>query len=95
MEKAGKKVFTETLDPNDWNQYKELGRRIIDDIIEYLKEVEKRKVWQPLPISLQREYKTELPKSASAPETVYADAKKIGIRSPLWKYSSQILGLDQ
>jgi aromatic-L-amino-acid decarboxylase len=38
-----------SLDPEDWEELRELGHRAIDDVVEYLKTVGERPVWQPLP----------------------------------------------
>ena len=72
----------ETLDPNNWNDYKNLGYKIIDDIVDFLKDVENRKVWQPIPKSLHNEYKTSLPKSGSSPNSVYENAKRLALDHP-------------
>lgn len=74
--------FQETLDPVDWDNYKKLGYTIINDIVDYLKNVEKRKVWQPVPKSLKNKYNTSVPKSGSSPYSVYEDAKQLALDYP-------------
>jgi len=39
----------ETLDPEDWEGLKKLGYQMIDESIDFLKNVRDRKVWQPIP----------------------------------------------
>ena len=39
----------ETLDPVDWRTMRELGHRMVDDLMTYLEEVRDRPVWQPIP----------------------------------------------
>ena len=39
----------ETLDPIDWNQMKDLGCRMVVDMVNYLEGVRERPVWQPIP----------------------------------------------
>ncbi len=39
----------ETLDPVDWNDIRQLGHRMLDDMIGYLQNVRERKVWQSFP----------------------------------------------
>lgn len=72
----------ETLDPQNWEEYQQLGYKMIDDIIGYLKNIEQQKVWQPIPESIKKEYKSPLPKTGSAPNNVYEDAKRLALNLP-------------
>ncbi len=39
----------QTLDPTDWEELRQLGHRMVDDMIHYLQTVSERPAWQPLP----------------------------------------------
>ena len=38
-----------TLDPQNWDELRALGHRMLDDMFEYLAQVRERPVWQPFP----------------------------------------------
>ncbi len=66
----------ETLDPRDWESLRVLGKQMVDDMIEYLRTVRDRPVWQQLPEDLQREFHQPLPHAPRRPEEVYSSFKK-------------------
>lgn len=74
--------LNETLDPENWEHYQQLGYKMIDDIIDYLKNIEKEKVWQPIPEKTIEVYKTPIPQKGTTPENVYEDAKKLALKHP-------------
>ena len=37
----------ETLDPKDWRAMRELGHRMVDDMMGWLETARERPVWQP------------------------------------------------
>ncbi len=39
----------ESLDPQDWAAMGALGRRMVDDMLDYLATVRQRPFWQPMP----------------------------------------------
>ena len=39
----------ETLDPSDWEPLRQLSHQIIDDAVDYLRDVRKRPLWQNMP----------------------------------------------
>ena len=39
----------ETLDPENWPAMRQLGHKMVDDIMTYLQTVRSRPVWQPIP----------------------------------------------
>jgi glutamate/tyrosine decarboxylase-like PLP-dependent enzyme len=66
-------ALEETLDPQDWEAMRLLGRRIVDDILSYLEGVRERPVWQPIPAEVKEFLKQPLPQEPQAPETVYQE----------------------
>ncbi|MGY0236761.1 pyridoxal phosphate-dependent decarboxylase family protein [Longispora urticae] len=60
------------LDP-DWEEFRALGHRIVDDVVEYLAGVRTRPVWRPVPDEVQSALSTPLPRSATPMSTVYDD----------------------
>jgi len=62
----------ETLDPRDWEEVRTLGKQMVDDMIEYLRTVRERPVWQPIPQDLPGEFQRPLPHAARPLNEVYA-----------------------
>lgn len=60
-----------SLDPEDWERFRALGHRTFDDLVEYLKTVRERPVWQPLPDGARRLLAEGPPESGAAAEAVY------------------------
>jgi glutamate/tyrosine decarboxylase-like PLP-dependent enzyme len=64
---------TTPLDPPDWEEFKALGRRIVDDMADYLAGVRDRPVWQPVPPDVQARLGTALPRTATPMQDVYEE----------------------
>ncbi|HEX7960429.1 MAG TPA: pyridoxal-dependent decarboxylase [Terriglobales bacterium] len=63
----------ETLDPQDWTELRELGHRMLDDMLDYLQTVRERPVWKPLPKELTQEFDKPLPVEPEGIEQAYND----------------------
>ena len=61
----------ETLDPNDWELMRGLGHRMIDDMMDYMKNVRERPVWQHAPDSVKAHFDKPLPLDPQNPEEIY------------------------
>ncbi len=66
----------ETLDPKDWEAMRQLGHRMVDDMVSFLQDVRERPVWQPIPEKIQQQFKKPLPKDPQDPEQVYQEFQK-------------------
>lgn len=66
----------ETLDPDDWNELRQLGHKMLDDMLTYLETVGERPVWQPMPSEVQKSFKTPLPVQGADAEEVYEEFKQ-------------------
>jgi len=74
---AHKELATEeSLDPRDWEEIRALGQQMVDDMIEYLRTVRERPVWQPIPAELSREFQQPLPHAPRPLGEVYAEFKE-------------------
>ena len=63
----------ETLDPADWELMRALGHRMVDDMVEYLKTVRERPVWQHAPGRVRARLSKSLPLDPQSPEAVYEE----------------------
>lgn len=64
-----------SLDPEDWEQFRALGHRVFDDLVEYLSTVRERPVWQPLPDGTRRLLAEGPPESGAPAEAVYDEVR--------------------
>jgi len=64
------------LDPDNWDDIKTLGHLIIDDMVDYLKNVGKRKVWTPIPQQVKEEFKKPIPHRPADIFEVYEEFKQ-------------------
>ena len=62
-----------TLDPDDWNELRQLGHRMLDDMIDYVEHIRERPVWQPIPEAVRERFRTELPREPTALENAYEE----------------------
>lgn len=61
----------ETLDPRDWEQFRSLGHRMLDDMLDYLSSLRDKPAWQPVPESVKAALRQPLPKEPQDAEVVY------------------------
>src|SRR5256886_17242453 len=61
------------LDPQDWSELRELGNRMVDDVIDHLAAVNERPVWQEMPAEVRRRFQSDLPVDGEGAEKAYRD----------------------
>ena len=49
------------LDPADWQSARAQGHRMLDDILDYIKNIRERPVWQPIPDDERARFRADLP----------------------------------
>jgi aromatic-L-amino-acid decarboxylase len=62
-----------TLDPDDWQRFRELSHRALDDMIDHLATIEQRPVWQPAPAATRARFDRPLPRKSRDLSHVLAD----------------------
>jgi glutamate/tyrosine decarboxylase-like PLP-dependent enzyme len=65
-----------SLDPPDWNAFRALAHRAVDDAIDDLATVRGRPVWQPLPDEVVARFRAPLPMSPQDPAAVYQEFRE-------------------
>ena len=65
-----------TLDPANWDELRDLGHRMVDDMFEYLSTVRDRKVWQPFGDEHKIALDQPLPMEETPTSKVYEDFKE-------------------
>ncbi|HZM85289.1 MAG TPA: cytochrome D ubiquinol oxidase subunit I, partial [Blastocatellia bacterium] len=51
----------ESLDPQNWEELRSLGHRMLDDMLDYLSTVREKPAWQALPDDVKTRFTTPLP----------------------------------
>ena len=64
------------LDPENWEDMRALGHRIIDDMVDYLKNVGDGSVWTPVPEKVKATFKSGIPEQPTAVEEIYNEFKQ-------------------
>lgn len=66
--------MTAPLDPQDWEAYRALAHRMLDDSLDYLRDVRTRPTWVPMPGEVRATLEGEsLPRAGKGDEAAYAD----------------------
>ncbi len=63
----------ETLDPENWDEMRDLGRRMVEDMITYQKNVRDHPVLKPLPSEVQEYLKQPAPREPLGAEKTYQE----------------------
>ncbi|HEY0331831.1 MAG TPA: aspartate aminotransferase family protein [Rhodopseudomonas sp.] len=64
---------SETLDPQDWDELRAQGHRMLDDMIDYIAKARVRPVWRPIPEAVRGQFRQTLPRAPSALGEVYGE----------------------
>ncbi|MGV7211947.1 pyridoxal phosphate-dependent decarboxylase family protein [Bradyrhizobium sp. UFLA05-112] len=62
-----------SLDPQDWNAFRALAHRMLDETIDSIANVRERPVWQPAPDSVRAQLKADVPRAATDLGDVYRE----------------------
>lgn len=62
-----------SLDPADWDGMKALGHRMVDEMMEYLRDVRERPAWKPVATSAKEALSRPMPKAPEGAERAYRD----------------------
>jgi aromatic-L-amino-acid decarboxylase len=65
--------FEETLDPDNWESMRKLGHKMLDDMMDYMKTVRERPVWQHVPERVKAHFNSPVPQKPQPPEEIYEE----------------------
>lgn len=60
-----------SLDPQDWDEFRALAHRMLDETIDHIANVRERPVWQPIPDSARRQFQADVPRAPTDLAEVY------------------------
>ena len=64
---------SETLDPQNWDELRAQGHRMLDDMLDYVASIRTRPVWQPIPDAVRARFRETLPQAPSDLDDVYRE----------------------
>lgn len=73
----------ESLDPEDWDAFRELAHRMLEDMLDYQQQVRQRPVWQPVPPEVKAFLNQPMPLEPQSREQVYQDFVQYVLPYPL------------
>lgn len=77
------KLQEETLDPQDWQELRDLGHQMVDDMMDMLQHIREKPVWQPIPQEVKDFFKKEAPQQPEGATQAYHDFKEQIMPRPL------------
>ena len=63
----------QTLDPQNWDEIRAQGHRMLDDMIDYVATIRERPVWRPIPDEVRARFRAGLPRQACDLDEVYRE----------------------
>ena len=66
----------ETLDPADWEAFRALAHRMVDDTLDHLVTLRERAPWQPMPPAVRDSFSEPLPRGGEGAEAAYGQFRE-------------------
>ncbi len=67
----------ESLDPQDWEGFRELCHGMLDEALDFLQQARERPVWTPVPDAVKAKLREDLPAEPQGPEQVCDDFRQL------------------
>jgi aromatic-L-amino-acid decarboxylase len=64
---------SETLDPQNWDELRAQGHRMLDDMIDTIANIRKQPVWRPIPDAVRAQFRAGIPREASELGDIYRE----------------------
>ncbi len=72
-----------TLDPQDWEAFRQLGHQMLDDMVDHLQSLRDQPIWQEIPDAVQEAFQQPLPEDTTSQTEVYESFKDNILPYPL------------
>jgi len=82
----------ETLDPADWEELRQLGHKMLDEMLTYIETTRDRPLWRPMPDEVQEFFTTGLPHEGEPAEDVYEEFKRNVMAYPMGNFHPRFWG---
>ena len=70
---SGGQIGDESLDPQNWDDIRAQGHRMLDDMLDYVANIRERPVWKPIPDEVRARFRATLPRAPSDLGEVYRE----------------------
>ncbi|MGH8371562.1 MAG: pyridoxal phosphate-dependent decarboxylase family protein [Gammaproteobacteria bacterium] len=67
----------ESLDPQDWDEFRRLAHQMLDDALDYHARVRERPVWQAVPEAIKARFSGPVPRQGVGEASVYRDYQEL------------------
>jgi hypothetical protein len=85
-----------SLDPLDWTDIRSLGHKIMDDMIDYLRDLRFRPAWRPMPLTVRKAIaQTNIPLKGQSPFEVYDEVRSLVLPYPVGNLHPHFWGYVQ
>jgi glutamate/tyrosine decarboxylase-like PLP-dependent enzyme len=82
----------ESLDPTDWNAFRTLAHKALDEAVDYVEGVRDRPVWQPVPESIKKKIAEPLPVEPQGLTKAYRDFLELILPYPTGNIHPRFFG---
>ncbi len=72
----------ETLDPRDWDAFRDLAHRMVDEMLDVQRNVRERPAWRPVPDSVEARFAETRPAAGIGAEAAYRDFQELVLPYP-------------
>lgn len=83
----------ETLDPQDWQAFAEVGQQMLRDMVAYLETVREHPVWQPMSADARQALQAPLPTAEQSVQAVYEEFSQHILPYPFGNLHPRFWGL--
>ena len=75
--RSSPEISLDPVDTREWEELRQLGHRMVDEMLEYLRTVRERPVWQPVPADVRKRLSSApTPRKPTAAQDVYEEFKR-------------------
>src|SRR5688572_14698418 len=81
-----------SLDPLDWERYREVSHRVLDELLDFVQTVGERGVWQPVPDAVKERLTEGAPRGAQPVEQVWESIQELILPYPTGNIHPRFFG---
>lgn len=80
----------ETLDPDDWEDFRDLAHQMVDRMIDYNRDIRRAPAWRPVPDAVEERFREAVPVRGAGARSAYDDFLEMvlpyptGLAHPRW-----------
>jgi len=90
--RSPEELLEDTLDPDDWDAYRAVSHRVLDELLDFLRGVPDRPVWRPVPAEVKRRLGTGAPRAPQPVEEVWSQVRELILPYPTGNIHPRFFG---